>query len=139
VFIICKTTSKLETHDLIDLVICRCRKHRQCRSVLLLDANTLLCSLFPSPFPWTCACQRSCFASSSTPSQLSFPPSRFVLGVVIYRMVRTNYPPPPQWSQSLSEIKQANNRVTLKAIIRSSILIIIRLIGLFVEQENVVL
>jgi hypothetical protein len=52
-------------------------------------------------------------------------------------MVRTNYP--PQWSQSLSEIKQANNRVTLKAIIRSSILIIIRLIGLFVEQENVVL
>jgi hypothetical protein len=29
VFFVCKTTSELETHDLVDPVICQCRKHRQ--------------------------------------------------------------------------------------------------------------
>jgi hypothetical protein len=29
VFIVHETTSKLEMHDLVDPVICRCRKHRQ--------------------------------------------------------------------------------------------------------------
>jgi hypothetical protein len=28
VFVVCRTTSELETRDLIDHVICRCRKHQ---------------------------------------------------------------------------------------------------------------
>jgi hypothetical protein len=53
VFVVCKTTLKLETRDLVDPIICRCRKHRQlaCQEGGFVACFPLNVSLVHSPKP----------------------------------------------------------------------------------------
>jgi hypothetical protein len=41
VFVVRETTSKLESHDLVDPVICRCRKHQQVPALVVFTSSSI--------------------------------------------------------------------------------------------------